>query len=603
MRTAALLLALIPPIYIFVAIQYGALTVPYWDHVELARLIETHKTGGFSVEQLWAPHNHSRPLLYRLIYLPNALMTGWDIRSEYAYMYAAIYAGFITHAWILYQNRRRTIDLGFCFGLSLVSLVYFSPVGHMNHWWSMMLQLQLGNVFILVAIWMVANRPDDWKANMLAALGCWLATYTITNGIFAFAICLGVVFLSCAVLSGWKRVLFWLANIVLMLALYLPGLPAEQESSLAVPSFLGFIAVYLGLPLGGLLKFEFVGPFTHPMSITLNAVCGVLLSLLSLFVLYRRRSEVKGVPAAYRFLLACVGFAILSALVTAEGRSGGGAVYANSSRYAIYSSYLLLGLLHYYAWTIGRKGSALLQESNAAREDMRTLGIGLSLVVLAGFTLHAYWKGMAVYRGAHAFDAQLVAVYNNPQATDQEVGMTYPDVTYARHLREMLSKYSLGPYRFQTEKSVNLAGAAPFSDAIRLENSTLLRQRFKATDNELKAVKVQFVTWQTNAPNATLKWTFSRVADGRGTLIGSGGIHTGAIPDWGYVRLELPPVGDSEGNEYELTLQAPPAPLGSQLIGVPIFKPGAGNSWSLETAVGQPVVIAGSMGIRVIYGN
>lgn len=599
----ALLLALLPAIYVFLGIQYGALTVPYWDHVELARLIETTKAGGFSIEQLWAPHNHSRPLFYRLIYLPNALMTNWDLRSEYVYMYSAIYAGFLLHAWILFQNRGRRIDPVFGVGIALISLVYFSPASHMNHWWSMMLQLQLGNVFILAALWAVSHKPGSWAATVLATIACWIATFTITNGIIAFAICAGMVVLGGDLRHDWRKLLFWIVNIVGMLEAYLPGLPEDAgDSVLKAADFLGFVAVYLGLPLGGLLRFEYTGPFSHPSGIALNAACGIALACIALVLLIRRRVELRAPNAAFRFLVAMAGFAILSALITAEGRSSSGAVYANSSRYVIYSSYLILGLLHYYAATLRNGGAHLaLAGPERARGDMKVAGFGVLALVLLGFGFNAYRKGVDVYRGAHAFNDQLVAVYNNPTATDQEVAMIYPDPAFARHLREIMSLYGLGPYRYQTVSSESVNGTAPFVQAVRLENSATVRQRFRASRDDLSRIDLQFVTWRTDAPAVQVQWSLSRVEAGGLKETGKGVLDAAGIADWGVGSLRFAPLADSAGQEFELVVRAPPGALGARLIGLPVFSQQHAvlDVRGGVTAVQRPA----SLGIRLVYGN
>jgi hypothetical protein len=601
LRAIALCLALLPALYVFIAIQYGGLTVPYWDHVELARLIESVKTGSFSVEQLWAPHNHSRPLFYRLIYLPNALMTDWDLRSEYVYIYAAIYAGFFIHAWILFQNRAGRIDAPFGVGLALLSLIYFSPVGHMNHWWSMMLQLQLGNVFILAAIWAVSHRPGSWSASILASLACWIATYTITNGIIAFAICAGIIFLGGHPRRDWPKLAYWVANIALMFVLYLPGLPEEgSDAVLRAGDFIGFIAVYLGLPLGGLLRFEYTGPFSHPPSIALNAACGIALACVALFLLVKRRAELRGSDAAFRFLVAMAGFAILSALITAEGRSSSGAVYANSSRYVIYSSYLLLGLVHYYAATLGKRDAGA-DGGEQARQDLRSVGIGLVAVILVGFGINAYRNGIDVYRGSHAFNDQLVAVYANRHATDQEIATTYPDAAFARHLRGMLSRFGLGPYRYQTGTSESLNGSAPFVHAIRLEDGVVLRQRFRARYDDLARIDLQFVTWQTTAPAAKVSWSLFSVESDGVHPVGGGTFDTAGIGDWGTESLRVEPIGNSAEHEFELVVRAPAGALGSQLIGLPVF---AQQHGALQVqGAAAPVPAPATLGIRLIYGN
>ena len=149
LRLMLFMLAALPALYIFVAIQYSAITVPFWDHTELIRWIASWYDGNFRFSSLWSPHNQTRPLVYRFVMLFNAVLTDWDIRSEYIYMYMALYGIFACHVWALHQMAADAIiKMVFPLVLLLVSLVIFSPVGHNNHWWSMMFQLNAANLFI-----------------------------------------------------------------------------------------------------------------------------------------------------------------------------------------------------------------------------------------------------------------------------------------------------------------------------------------------------------------------------------------------------------------------------------------------------------------------
>ena len=122
-------------------LQYIAITVPFWDHCELGRLMIRIHDQGFHASDLWAPHNHTRPAVYRAVLLANAWLTDWDIRSEYIYLVGSLYAAFLILAyglWIVAGRRMSTRYLG---ALAVLSMFSFSPVAHNNHWWSMMTQL------------------------------------------------------------------------------------------------------------------------------------------------------------------------------------------------------------------------------------------------------------------------------------------------------------------------------------------------------------------------------------------------------------------------------------------------------------------------------
>ena len=86
--------AMAPALFVLLIIQYSAITVPFWDHCELGRLLIPIHDHGFQLASLWAPHNQHRPLTYRAVLLLNAYLTNWDIRSEYVYLIAAMFRAF-----------------------------------------------------------------------------------------------------------------------------------------------------------------------------------------------------------------------------------------------------------------------------------------------------------------------------------------------------------------------------------------------------------------------------------------------------------------------------------------------------------------------------
>lgn len=225
------------------------------------------------------------------------------------------------------------------------------------------------------------------------------------------------------------------------------------------------------------------------------------------------------------------------------------------------------------------------------------------LGVMASLSIVTYWKGIAVYRGAHAFNDQLVAVYSNPVASDQEVALTYPNVAFARQVRATMSRYSLGPYRFRTARSERLAEAAPFIQALRLENSVVLRQRFRASHDDLNALELQFVTWQTAAPDLVVGWSLYDVSGGKVVRVGTGQIDTAGINDWGYVRLAVDRQAQSAQREYELVLQAPAVRFENNLIGVPLFGPTNAQSVRGQSGDGRALTISGTLGVLLKYGD
>ena len=281
--TAAILLlvlAAVPPLYILVAIQYSAITVPFWDHTELIRWITAWHEGNFHFSSLWAPHNHTRPFVYRLVMVLNAALTDWDIRSEYIYMYLAIYGTFVCHAWLIGRleavPKHRMI---FAATLLLSSLVLFSPAGHNNHWWSMMFQLNATHLFIALSFVLVFVWPERWASHVVAAASCWLAVFTLTNGFFAMAAIIVVFQLSSLLLLRPDRfALFWTVNLIVAAACYLPGITMDTSPTHpGILKLVQFSLAYLGAPLRGLLWFPYRNMTDLPSSIAANVACGIIL--------------------------------------------------------------------------------------------------------------------------------------------------------------------------------------------------------------------------------------------------------------------------------------------------------------------------------------
>jgi hypothetical protein len=82
-RILLYLLIAAPAVFLVVAVQASAVTVPFWDHCELSTVLSDYLDGHLRLSDLWRPHNHSRPLTYRIIFLANAVLTHWDVRSEF----------------------------------------------------------------------------------------------------------------------------------------------------------------------------------------------------------------------------------------------------------------------------------------------------------------------------------------------------------------------------------------------------------------------------------------------------------------------------------------------------------------------------------------
>jgi hypothetical protein len=444
-RSLAWIAILGPPLFLVAAVQHGALTHPFSDYCKLIPLVEKLQDGTLSFADLLAPLNQNRPATWRALLLANARLTGWDIRSEYVYLLAALIGAFLVQVQLLRRScaacpRDRRLLL-----VAVLSIVSFSPAAHNNHWWSMLIQFDLGHLFIVTAFALVSWRGDAWRAHALAALACWLAAYTVTTGLVAFVSCAIVAQLfSSSPRRPTRLTLFWIANIVLVVALYVPGLPEVEHGLPSLERWAAFVLVYLGSPAASLLWFPFQSQFDIPSAASVtarNAVAGVvLLTMLAAktLAIVRAGDRSTGARACFAFSLFAVGAAVLTGMGRAEFGPDGLA-NASASRFVLFGSYVLYACL--YAAAVERPGV------HARAWTMpRPVRIAAMLIVLACVTV-TYARSWSVYDEARRFDRLLAVAYGSGQSDSPFDELIYPVRSEIAGFKATLRRLRLGPYR------------------------------------------------------------------------------------------------------------------------------------------------------------
>jgi hypothetical protein len=437
----------LPPLFLFCAIQHAAITVPFWDHVELGRLLIAWKSGPIHWAQLWGGHNHSRPLTYRAVLLLNAWLTDWDVRSEYVYLFASIYAAFVLQGYALWRSMERARGTAYLAFLLVVSILAFSPAGHNNHWWSMMLQLDLSHLFILAALIAASCSPRTWKGNLLAVACCWLATYTLTNGLIAFLAAMLVIQLSQPLPLRPNRFLaFWLVNFAVVVRLYFPGLPESPHQAPRLWDLAVFCLAYLGSPLASLAWFPYRDNFHLPRHATaFNACTGLALLAAAALLAWRQRRSLRQWPVAARLFVAFTVFAVGSALATGWGRAAFdeyGTANANASRYTLFGSYFLAGMVFFLARA--RQGEA---EKGATAPSLTAGRVGLAaLAVLGVLAALTYARSARVYHAAHQFNRMVMAAFAARGSSPLD-RFIYPNRDVVGPFKAELQRLKIGPYR------------------------------------------------------------------------------------------------------------------------------------------------------------
>jgi len=435
-----------PPLFLLVAVQHSAVTHPFWDYCRLIPYFDQLHNGTLSFSDLFAPHNQSRPATWRALILANAWLTGWDIRSEYVYLLITLIGAFLMQALLLRRCCAQSSPLRQLALFALLSIVSFSPAAHNNHWWSMLIQFDMGHLFIVTAFTLVAWRDNLWRDHVLAALVCWVATYTVSYGLVAFVACAVVTQVFSPTPQRMHRLtLFWAANIALVLAVYVPGLPDLDRGLPSPGPWLVFTLAYIGSPAAGLVWFPFDSQFDlpHATSVTArNAVAGfILVAMLATkgYSLVRSRERSPAARAFSAFAL----FALGSALLTGVGRAqfgDDGVANANASRFVLFGSYAL------YACLYDAAREAVVRSAIDSRSNLRALSVVAALLLL-GCATTTYARSWKVYGQARHFDQLLKMAYTAVPNESSLDHLIYPIREEIPGYKATLRRLRLGPYR------------------------------------------------------------------------------------------------------------------------------------------------------------
>ncbi len=552
-------LAALPAAYVFVVIQYSGLTYPFWDANDLLPYISDLISGNLSISSLWAPHNQSRPLTLRILYVFNARLTRWDIRSEFIFVYVAIYATFALHLRILFQlTGRRLLSLPFAVGGLLISIVLFSPAGHMNHWWSFMLQLNLASLLILYAFWRISGQPSTWRHTVLAAIAVWLATYTLTNGLVAATAVAVADHITARRPYVGRKTVFWAFNLVVLAALYLPGLPSGGAHPNPI-DLIWFAFIYLGSPLFDLLNYPFQSNFDVASSVWGAGVVGIVLVAIALTLCARARHRMREGDRAAVLLLVMTLFAGGSALLTGWGRANfddTGVASATQSRYLIFGSYLLYGIVIYCAARAARgEGRELLPARLRLPAGTARACVAVGVVAICVLAAVNYGRGVRSYTAARDFNDSLQAAYSlRPEAQGLD-GYIHGVPSHARQIRGDLLRLRIGPYHnINTVETTppTAPGQPAQTSQVTLSPSVRLSQTFTATNNRLAMVSLPLADAAPVPDGVLLDWT---LFDGKRQQLGAAQMTLGHARR--AVNLFMGDLGASAGKTYTLVLSMP----------------------------------------------
>lgn len=539
----------LPPLFLFWAIQYSALVYPYMDHIATAVFLIAYYDGTLRFADLFGNLVEARPLIPRLFMLFNAILTDWDIRSEFAIVYVSIVGVLAAHLVTLWHLSRNLPALPFLVASLLISIIVCSPAGAHTQYFSLMLLLTLCWLFATISLLVVSCRQNSWSGNVIAAVMGWLAAYSVTNGLFLFP----AIFLTHQLASGkifklnrWG--LFWLVNTVVLYLVYLWTLPRGGTPPLW-SDWAIFALIYLGNPLRSLVWFPLLAQTDPSATNLVPAYYGAALLGVALFTARRALADLRAQrPEAFIFF-AFAGFAVISALVTGWGRAIGEytVALASGSRYTVFGNSLLIGLIYYYATRVARAGYGAQNLwpggcGRAASDDVAVRGVsirgyihrygfavGLGVIcVFVALSTRTYIRAVPLYLHTHDMNIALSNAYGrraNPSDADV---MIFPSLEFFRDIKASLYRLGIGPYRLQPVEIVALT-AGPFSSNLALTAGKKVVQRFVPARPILMFASLPIGEPQGRATPYSIDWKLVSITKGVRAEIGKGQIATSRL--------------------------------------------------------------------------
>jgi hypothetical protein len=431
-RIGWLFLIAAPLAYVAAMMNIGAIRLPYWDHVNVANYVIDYFDGKTTLASLTEAHSQARALFPRLIIIGTAALTKWDVRYEYIWLAATIYGTILllfASMWHLSQDWSLQVRLS---ALVLLSVIACSPGGAMNQYWSLMIFATLHYFCAIAAMLLISLHPNSTRANIASAVLCWAGAYSMGQGLFLFPVMVLVHQLIAPrffVPTKWS--LFWLANMVVCLALYLPV--PSSGGPISLQAFVGFALAYVGSPLGQLLWFPYIGAIDLDYTLVINISCGVLVIAAIAETARRALRQPMDAPALIFFSFSA--YATACTLATAWGRANGAypVQSANQSRYSIFAACFLFGLIFYYAPIVARTAN----RKWAAR----------AFVLFLCLSSISYYRGVQVYQISGAQNSWLREAYSPDGAKTSLDLKSYPDAEFFAAVRTNLLRLKIGPYR------------------------------------------------------------------------------------------------------------------------------------------------------------
>ncbi|MEY2488151.1 MAG: hypothetical protein QOC70_93 [Verrucomicrobiota bacterium] len=331
----------LPAICAFYMMWTHWVSVPFWDEWDTpGGQLASYYRGTLTFAELCSQHNEHRLLFPRLIWLPLAIVTGWDVRHGMVLTFCFVCLGSAGLYQLLRSANGTAAGRAFVFGL--MNLVLFSPRQYETFLVGAQGQTFVPTFLLVLALLVnLSGKSLPTKTIMNAAIAQ-VSAYSFGNGmlVWLFAFPLETRSADLPASRPTQRI-FWRAVYVLMAGLSVasyfisyrhPSAAPPVVSPIAqLPAFLRFVLVWIG----------------SLFSVGAPAICGAVVlflfgGLAAMAIWQMRRGGNWRLHYPW-LVLGC--YTVISGCVAAIARLGFDYSMAGDARYTAFSAFLYIAVL------------------------------------------------------------------------------------------------------------------------------------------------------------------------------------------------------------------------------------------------------------------
>jgi hypothetical protein len=341
-KTLIIALCALPALCAFYIMCRHWVPVPFWDEWDTpGAQLASYYRGTLTFAELLSQHNEHRLFFPRLVWLPMAILAGWDVRHEMVLTLCLVSLGSAGLYKLLGSSGGSPAGRAFVF--LLMNLLLFSPRQYETFLVGAQGQTFVPTVALVFALVMNLSRNSLPRKTIVNATLALVGTYSFGNGMLLWLLAFPLQMRSPADLpASWSRAaVFWRAAYLLIATLAVAGYfisyqhpphtppvvsPIEQ-----LPALVRFVLVWIG----------------SLFSVKAPEFCGavVLFIFVGLTIAAARQIRRMGSWQPYYpwFVLAC--YAPTSGGMAAVARLGFDYSMAGDSRYTAFSAFLYIAVV------------------------------------------------------------------------------------------------------------------------------------------------------------------------------------------------------------------------------------------------------------------